>query len=174
MDTTNDQIINYYIYALIIPFGLAYFYFFYYTIREGNKRGILGVGLIIFALIGSPFFSAAFVSITKRDSDRIKVSYTDANGSILTSSFTGWLKLRLPASSLQKVEDINDRCHYCGTVYKNHETICSACNKKRKFFVMEVLNTNTKTTDYVPISKLLSVINNQVVIKGVVRRSEPI
>lgn len=162
-----------YIIPLILLFIIAYGITLIWVIREGYKRDILNFGLIAVALLGTPFMAAAFVSSTKKDSDRLIIDYTDKTELEKTTTLTKWIKLKSSVSSITRVYDINNFCRFCNADFNGEEQSCSECGKSRIWFKIIAYNINLKRVDLIKISELKNT-NDEIEIKGIKRQKHPL
>jgi hypothetical protein len=142
-----------YVIVLITVVAIFYLYFFYKVIHEGYKRDLLGLGLIMVAILGSPFMAYAFVKSTKKDSNRVKVEFENNEGVLNTYSLSFFIKLKIPISSIRAMNDINKICRFCNHEFIANEKHCEKCNKKRKWFYLQAINKKTKSKTVIDLDK---------------------
>lgn len=167
---TNNELWGLQIYVIILITVVAFFYlyFFYKVIHEGYKRDLLGLGLIMVAILGTPFMAYAFVKSTKNDSSRIKVEFEDNKGILNISSLSYIIKARIPISSIKSMNDINKFCRFCNHEFLANESTCDKCNKKRIWFNLIAINKNTKEKIVIDLDKW-NTLTNEYYIKDIKR-----
>ena len=157
-----------YVILLLIVFAIVYLYFFTWVIIQGYKRDILGFGLIMVAILGSPFMAYAFVKSAKKDSDRVAIEYINDKGEIVSTTLSNWIKLKLPISTLKKVIDINNFCRFCNASFEKSEIICQKCKKKRILFYIKAKNNITKRNEFIEFCNW-NTLTNDFIIKDITR-----
>lgn len=172
---TNNELwgLQIYLIILIAVVALMYFYFFYKVIAEGYKRDLLGIGLIMVAILGSPFMAYAFVKATKKDTSRIKVDYENADGSTSVYSLAYCINAKIKISTFKSLTDINKICRFCGNIFTANVNSCEKCNKKRLWFYIAVKNNVTNEEKIIELNKWKTLTDDDI-IKDIKRLKHPI